>query len=106
MKFCLAKFSVVNQSDSNQPWMAYLATVNVGMDAYQSSSDGAAYDAQQAYTDEAQPAADTSDFGINPGVHAVSWGAWEIPAGATATSVSVGGSGSGDAQIVIQVPSS
>ena len=28
-------------------------------------------------------------FGLNPGVSGVSWGVFEIPAGATATSVSV-----------------
>jgi hypothetical protein len=38
MQFCLVKFSVVNEGESNQPWMASDATVNVGMDAYQDNA--------------------------------------------------------------------
>jgi len=38
---------------------------------------------------EAQPHAETSDFGINPGVHAVSWATFQIPAQDQPTSVSV-----------------
>jgi hypothetical protein len=88
-QFCLAKFSVINESNSNQPWMAYEATVNVGMNAYSSQVGGPGYDAEQAYMQAAQPSGDTSDFGINPGVHAVSWGVWEIPVQDQPTSVGV-----------------
>lgn len=69
--------------------MASDATVNVGMRAYQSVTNSPGYDAQQAYMQEAQPQSQTSDFGLNPGVSAVSWAVFEIPATAKATSVSV-----------------
>ena len=108
MKFCLVKFSDTNESISNQNWQASSeATVNVGPDAYQSDSNGPGYDAEQAYMQEAQPHSQTSDFGINPGVSAVSWAVYEIPAGAKATSVSVEASAySGGPQVLILAPES
>ena len=89
MKFCLVKFSVTNLSGSNQPWSANGATVNVGMNAYQSDITGPGSDPEGAYTGYAQPAYQTADYGINPGVSAMSWAVYEIPTQATATSVGV-----------------
>lgn len=89
MQFCLVKFNVTNEGNSNQPWSASDATVNVGMKAYSDQGSGPGSDAESAYMQNAQPHGQTSDFGINPGVSGVSWAVFEIPAGAHATSVSV-----------------
>jgi hypothetical protein len=88
-QFCLVKYGVTNASTSNQPWDANDSTLNVGMNAYQSASSGVGSDVQEDYMQDAQPASDTSDFGINPGVRAVSWAVFEIPASAKVTSASV-----------------
>lgn len=53
------------------------------------TSPGTGEDPGQAYMQEAQPHGQTSDFGINPGVSAVSWAVYELPAAARPTSVSV-----------------
>jgi hypothetical protein len=89
MKFCLVKFSVTNLSGSNQPWSANDATINVGMNAYQWDNTGPGGDPAQAYMQNAQPHYQTADFGINPGLSAVSWAVYEIPTQATVTSVGV-----------------
>ena len=104
MKFCLVKFADTNESTSQQNWQANgESTVNVGMDAYRSVQvNGPGYDAQEAYMQEAQPASQTSDFGINPRVSAVSWAVFEVPAGAKVTSVSVEATAySSGAQVVV-----
>jgi hypothetical protein len=94
-KFCLVKFSVTNDGHSDQPWSANDATVNIGMNAYSDNAaqggtgPGTAWDAEQAYMQSAQPHGETADFGINPGVHAVSWAVFEIPAQDQPTSVGV-----------------
>ena len=113
LKFCLLKFSVVNESDSNQNWqVSDEATVNEGQDAYTDTASqdptdnttGTGWDAEQAYIQEAQPHADTSDFGLQPGASGVSWAVYEIPTGAKVTSVSVEASAySGGAVVLIQV---
>jgi hypothetical protein len=105
-QFCLAKFSVTNNSDSNQPWSADEATVNIEMDANQSDMTGSGYDAEQAYTQEAQPSYQTSDFGLNPRTSGVSWAVYQIPAGTHPTSVSIpaGGSTLDSTQVLIGLP--
>jgi hypothetical protein len=102
-KFCLVKFAVTNNSDSSQPWGAGDTTVNVGMNAYDSDMNGPGYDAEQAYMQEAQPHGDTSDFGINPGVHAVSWAVFQFPAQDQPTSVGVPDGTGGEALDAEQV---
>jgi hypothetical protein len=79
-QFCLVKYGVTNDSTSNQPWQANGSTLNVGMNAYQAAQSGPGSDVELDYTQDAQPGSDTSDFGINPGVSAVSWAVFEIPA--------------------------
>jgi hypothetical protein len=102
-QFCLVKYDVTNDSTSNQPWDANDSTLNVGLNAYQSASSGAGADVQQDYMQNAQPASDTSDFGINPGVSAVSWAVFEIPVSAkvTSTSVPAGGATLDSTQAVV-----
>jgi hypothetical protein len=106
MHFCLAKFADTNASESQQNWQASSeASADVGMNAYQSDSTGPGYDVEAAYLQEAQPHSRTSDFGINPGVSAVSWSVYEIPAAAKVTSVSVQASAySSGPQVVIALP--
>lgn len=107
MQFCLVRFADINESESNQNWQASSeTTADVGMDAYQSDSNGPGYDAEEAYMQEAQPHSQTSDFGINPGVSAVSWAVFEVPAGAKVSSVSVQASAySGGPQVLVKVAS-
>ena len=87
-QFCLARFSVTNAGQSNQPWSADEGTVNVGMNAYSTQVGGPGYDAEQAYLGYAQQNG-AADSGLNPEVQGVSWGVWEIPAKDQPTSVSV-----------------
>lgn len=90
MQFCLVKFNITNEGNSNDVWTANTASVNVGMRAYASSNiTGPLADAESAYNYYADPSSQAGEFGLNPGVNGVSWAVFEIPAGATATSVSV-----------------
>jgi hypothetical protein len=114
MQFCLVKFSGVNESTSQQNWQASLeATLNVGMNAYTDTAEqdptdhvtGTGWDAQNAYQDYAQPQGEDSDFGINPGVSAVSWAVFEVPQAAKVTSVSAQASAyTTGPQVVITLP--
>lgn len=114
VQFCLVKFADVNESTSQQNWQASLeATVNVGQDAYADNGDqdpalhstSTGSDAQNAYQDYAQPQGEDSDFGINPGVSAVSWAVFEVPQAAKVTSVSAQASAyTTGPQVVITLP--
>lgn len=90
MQFCLVKFNVTNESNKNYVWTASSASVNVGMRAYLGEHiTGPLADVESAYNAYADPSSKNSGGGLNPGASGVSWGVFEIPAGATATSVSV-----------------
>ena len=112
-KFCLVKFTAVNEGNSDQPWSASSGTVNVGARAYADNEElagnggtGTGYAAEAAYMQEAQPHSQTSDFGLQPGTSGVSWAVFEVPQAARVTSVSVpaGASIADSAQEVITLP--
>ena len=75
MQFCLVKFTVTNEGNSNQGWSASGGTVNVGQRAYTDTADqdpalhvtSTGVDAQNAYQNDAQPQGQDSDFGLQPG---------------------------------------
>jgi hypothetical protein len=108
-KFCLVKFSVVNEGISNQTWSPQ--TVNTGMRAYQDTggdrpsgySTGTASDAEGAYNNWSQDhGTPAPTFGLQPDTSGVSWAVFEVPQAATVTSVSVQASAySGGPQVVI-----
>jgi hypothetical protein len=115
MKFCLVKFAVTNQGNSNQPWLAYLTTVNAGQRAYADAAEldpaghatDTGYDGQNAYAN-AQPQDQTSDYGLQPGTSGASWAVFEVPASVKVTSVSVpaGQSIADSAQVLIEANAS
>lgn len=115
MKFCLVKFAVTNEGNSDQPWMASGGTVNVGQRAYADNEEltdnggtGTGWEAEQDYMQEAQPHSQTADFGLQPGTSGVSWAVFEVPASVKVTSVSVpaGQSIADSAQVLIEVNAS
>ena len=108
-KFCLVKFSITNEGDSNRSWSGP-ETLNVGLDAYQDTGGarrsgygiGTASDAEGAYNNYALLPGQSASGGLQPGQSGVDWSVFEVPSGATVTSVSVAATAySGGAQVVV-----